>query len=499
MTEGGSRPVSVRIFLKFTAVLACVLAGALLAADWLAWRVVRTSHIETLARRLEQEAQALVQPLWSQGGSPTPETFREAARLLGVRLTAIRRDGTVVADSQAGSEAMENHAGRPEIARALAGGVGRSVRDSPTLGVPFLYVAVPAPMGALRAAAPLSEIETRLSVIRARTACAIALAFVPALVLAAVLARRYAQRLGSMIDFSARLAQGDFEARLQEGGAQELRVLARQLNQTGEKLKGMLEELRRERSELQRLERIRRDFVVNVSHELRTPVASIQGYAETLLDGALEEPSHRERFLRIIQQNAERLGRLIDDLLALSRLELGTREFSFASYRLCGLLEESLDVIRPLAARKHVQLRLAPPGEDLEVFCDPQAVQQVLSNLLDNAVKFSPEGGVVTLGARLGAGASYAEVYVEDQGPGIPPEDLPRLFERFYRVDKARSRELGGTGLGLAIVKHLVLAHGGEVRVESRLGRGSVFYFTLPLEHTAVLSAPAIQTDLTVL
>ncbi len=485
--------MSLRIFLKLAGVLACLLAGTLIAADLFVWRVARASYIATLSGRLEREAYALAH-LLEQGGLPaTQESFRETGRLLGTRITAIRGDGTVAADSEVDPQTMENHRSRPEVAAALAGRPARSVRPSPTVGVSFLYVAAPIAGGALRLAEPLSEIEAHLSMIRRRMAWAIALVFVPALALSLVLARRYARRLAGMIDFSAQLAQGNFEARLEEGGGRELRFLARQLNQTGEKLRQMLGELERERAELQRLERIRRDFVINVSHELRTPVASIQGYAETLLGGALEDPAHRERFVRIIQQNAERLGRIVDDLLTLSRLELRTREFSFASYRLRELLEENLDVVRPMAARKSIELKLETPDEAMEVFCDAQAVHQILSNLLENAIKFSPEGRVVAVGARRLEEQKFAEIWVRDEGPGIPAEDLPRLFERFYRVDKARSRALGGTGLGLAIVKHLVRAHGGQVRVESRLGEGSVFYFTLPLEESRSQSAALLQ------
>ena len=267
------------------------------------------------------------------------------------------------------------------------------------------------------------------------------------------------------------------------------RILGQKLNETGAKLERTVQQLQLEHSELDRLERVRRDFVINVSHELRTPLASIQGYAETLIDGALHDQQNNLRFLNIIRNNAERLTGLTADLLTLSRLELKTKEFQFAAYRVNDLLGGAVDTIRPIAARKHIAINQEQLPEESEVFCDSEAFYQVVSNLLDNAVKYTPEGGTITCGHQQVAapdGSAWIEFYVRDTGMGIPAEDQSRLFERFYRVDKARSRELGGTGLGLAIVKHLVKAHGGDVRVESEPGHGATFFFTLPVEDSGL-------------
>jgi two-component system phosphate regulon sensor histidine kinase PhoR len=203
------------------------------------------------------------------------------------------------------------------------------------------------------------------------------------------------------------------------------------------------------------------------------------------MEGAINDHENNMRFLGIIRHNAQRLATLTADLLTLSRIELKTQEFRFATYDVNTLLGDIVDSMRPIAARKMISLELDTSPAHTEVFCDSQAIYQILSNLLDNAVKYTPEGGIITVGSRPftdNSGARRVEVFVRDTGAGIPPEDLPRLFERFYRVDKARSRELGGTGLGLAIVKHLVRAHGGEVSVESQLGQGSTFLFTLPVD-----------------
>ena len=246
-------------------------------------------------------------------------------------------------------------------------------------------------------------------------------------------------------------------------------MLAGQLNETGEKLRQMFDELQREHVELEKVERIRKDFVINVSHELRTPLASIQGYTETLIDGAIHDRENNIRFLNIIRANAERLGRLTADLLTLSRIELKTQRFQFASYYANPLLDECIDTLRPVAEKKGIALLYVPCEKEVEVFCDSEAVHQIMSNLLDNAIKYTPQGGLITVSTRQAASGrpNLLEVCVTDTGMGIPAEDLPRLFERFYRVDKARSREMGGTGLGLAIVKHLARSMGGDVGVES--------------------------------
>jgi len=284
---------------------------------------------------------------------------------------------------------------------------------------------------------------------------------------------------------------------LERTGTDELGLLEIKLNETGEKLQGMFQELEREHAELEKVERVRKDFVINVSHELRTPLASIQGYTETLLDGAMDDPNHNVRFLQIIRQNAERLANLTADLLTLSRVELKQQKFSFAIYRVDRLLENTVESMSPMAARKNIKLTRVETSGPVDAFCDSEAVNQIVTNLVDNALKYTPDGGEITVGARSLPGSHAVEVSVRDTGIGIPDEELPRLFERFYRVDKARSRELGGTGLGLSIVKHLVRAQGGDVRVESHVGKGSNFIFTLPVEDLGMSEDSDILTQLT--
>ncbi len=233
----------------------------------------------------------------------------------------------------------------------------------------------------------------------------------------------------------------------------------------------------RDLTETERMEKTRRDFIANVSHELRTPLTSIQGYAETLLD-ASPEGNHLREFLEIIRKNAARMSRLTEDLLTLARVESGEQRFDIHEVAPEELLRDALESFREMARSHGVEL-IEENGAASNVDADREAIHQVFSNLIENAMKYAATGKRVVLGAREAENA--VEFYVKDFGPGISSEHLARLFERFYRVDKARSRESGGTGLGLAIAKHIVMAHGGTIRAESDLNHGSTFLFTLPL------------------
>jgi two-component system phosphate regulon sensor histidine kinase PhoR len=234
-------------------------------------------------------------------------------------------------------------------------------------------------------------------------------------------------------------------------------------------------------SELRKLERIRRDFVANVSHEFRTPLTAIQGFAETLIAGALDDPQNRGRFLNIILDHARRLARLTEDLLKLSQMDADRLELEIHPVKVSQLVESCYETARHRAAENELALTLAPGlGDDLpDVAGDARRLQEVLQNLLDNAIQYTLPGGKIVLNAELKS--DYVVFTVSDTGIGIPTADQPRIFERFYRVDAARSREAGGTGLGLAIARHLVEVHGGRVWVDSELGVGSRFHFSVPL------------------
>ncbi|MGA8108003.1 MAG: ATP-binding protein [Acidobacteriaceae bacterium] len=236
-------------------------------------------------------------------------------------------------------------------------------------------------------------------------------------------------------------------------------------------------------TEIERAEKTRRDFIANVSHELRTPLTSISGYVETLLEDGMELPEHAREFMAIILKNARRVNRLTEDLLALAQVESGEHKPRVQPVRASALVEDAIESLAGMVVESGVALE---PGEITNacVLADVDAMTQVFGNLIENAMKYGSSGRRVVVGARPLATA--VEFYVQDFGPGMASEHLDRIFERFYRVDKARSRESGGTGLGLAIVKHILLAHGGAIRVESELGAGATFFFTLPMA-----SAPA--------
>src|SRR5208283_728186 len=233
----------------------------------------------------------------------------------------------------------------------------------------------------------------------------------------------------------------------------------------------------RDLTDAERMEKTRRDFIANVSHELRTPLTSIQGYTETLLDSPMAD-NHVREFLEIIRKNAARMSRLTEDLLTLARVESGEQRFMIQRVSTEELLQDALESFIEMARSYGVELVVENAVPDAHVDADREAMHQIFSNLIENGLKYAALGKKIVLGAR--PAENGVEFSVRDLGPGISSEHLPRLFERFYRVDKARSRESGGTGLGLAIAKHIVLAHGGTIRAESELNHGSAFLFTLP-------------------
>lgn len=251
-------------------------------------------------------------------------------------------------------------------------------------------------------------------------------------------------------------------------------------------------------TELRRLEKIRKDFVANVSHELRTPLTSIKGYVEALLDGAKDDPSVSVQFLDIILKQSDRLNLIIEDLLELSKIESGRVSLEDKTCELRSIIDRTLSLMKPLKEKKAHHIVVSIDDALPLVTGDEGRLVQVLTNLLDNAVKYTPEGGTITVGAHLIRETSDTEpsnraieLSVADSGIGIPESDRSRIFERFYRVDKARSRDLGGTGLGLAIVKHIVEAHRGRVWVEGNHPKGSRFVVRLPISRQAQTANPS--------
>lgn len=512
-----------------------------------------------------------------------PDSLTDAlSELIGHRVTLIASDGRLLGDSElddAGLRAAENHLDRQEVVQALRGVTGSDERLSTTVGESFLYVAEQIDWGGrpavIRVAAPLDGIRATLQRSRRAVAFAGLGAMLVALVVAYLLSRLLARPLVTLADRAALLAQGDFSRRVpRDARVQELDELALAFNRLTDELQARLQELGRERDEMQalidcmaegvvaltddarilrtnraarellqfsepplfapvgtiirqpdlrellessvvdpvrareiqigdgffivsgrlldqggavttflditeikRLEQVRRDFVANASHELKTPLTSMRGFAETLLDD--DPPEHlRREFLGSIRANTVRLQLLVDDLLDLSRLESGGWVARREPVDLAEVAVNAWDDLEE-GARPRRDLDFEIEGEGVAL-ADQQGVEQVFQNLLDNARRYTADGGTVSVRIRCEDGECYA-VEVTDTGAGVPSKSLPRIFERFYRADTSRAREVGGTGLGLAIVRHLVQQMGGEVDAESELGRGTTIRFSLPV------------------
>jgi two-component system phosphate regulon sensor histidine kinase PhoR len=566
-----------RIFFKLMLVFLLVIGVTAVTLDAVvrdAWR--HTLH-DQIARNLRQKTQLFAHRAENDRQHSLADIAAQEGQAAGARATIIDPTGRVLADSEADSSTMENHAHRKEFIAALHGELGEDERTSHTLGISFLYVAAPISGGAVRLAYPLSEVDVANEQLEKALLWGLLAAVGLAMIVAAAASHYVARRLRRIVGFAERVAAGDLTARIASTSADEIGQVASALDKTARRveesfvrvhtsqreLETLLNSMQdaviavgpdsrvqwanrgadrlllhaprlnapvidsvrdpdflaaiqgatrdqvvtsarsntiapgrifdvtaapmpgggavavlRDLTETERMEKTRRDFIANVSHELRTPLTSIQGYTETLLDSS-PETNHVREFLEVIRKNATRMSRLTEDLLTLARVESGEQRFDIKDVTPEELLHDALESFREVARTYSVELLEENSAPSALVSADSEAIHQVFSNLIENALKYAASGQRLILGARNIGGA--VELYVRDFGPGISSEHLPRLFERFYRVDKARSRESGGTGLGLAIAKHIVLAHGGTIRAESELNHGTTFLFTLPL------------------
>ena len=564
-----------RIFFKMLAASAIVVVVAALTMDVTIRRVWESSLRDEIQRGLTARTRLFANRVEIDHQRSLQDITSQEALAAGARATIIDPTGQVLADSEAAPASMENHRTRKEFQAALSGNIGVDERRSHTIGIPFLYVAVPISGGAVRLAYPLSDVEAASRRVHRALLLGSAVAFVIVMLLSVVGAQYTARRLQRIVTFADRIAAGDLTARISATSVDEIGQVAKALDKTARKLeesfvavqtsqrqletllnsmqdaviavgsdgrvqwanRGMerlvpqrarlnapvVETVRdpqflaavrdatqgnkiastraisivpgrtfdvtaaplpgggavavlRDLTETERVEKTRRDFIANVSHELRTPLTSIQGYTETLLDNPSDN-GHLREFLEIVRKNASRMARLTEDLLTLARVESGEQRFDAQPTTPAELLNDAVESFRDIARAQGMELAVEEVA-DTPVNADREAIHQVFSNLIENAMKYAASGKRIVLGAR--AAERGVEFYVRDFGPGIASEHLPRLFERFYRVDKARSRESGGTGLGLAIAKHITLAHSGTIHAESELNHGSVFLFTLP-------------------
>jgi two-component system phosphate regulon sensor histidine kinase PhoR len=405
------------------------------------------------------------------------ETKRLADRL-DLRITVVDGQGKILGDSEKEPSLMENHGDRLEIVDALKNGFGQRIRFSDTLNYNMKYVAVRVDrgdsiLGVVRFAVPLSQVQLEIRLIYRVVLFGALTAVGIALTVAYFLSRSITLPIRQMKDTAEQIAKGEFARRVRIKGKDELGELGKSLN-------AMADELQRKIENLDRMDRIRTDFVANVSHELKTPLTLIKGYIETLEDRAMDDKDQSARFVSIIKEHSDRLGNIVDDLLSLSELESSKDPVHRTEFDLKKLIDDiSLGFGHALAEKKQT-LSVSSQGTDLRIKADHNKIEQLFVNLIDNAIKYTKESGRIELS--LLEQNQAVRVTVQDNGIGIPREDIDRVFERFYRVDKARSRRLGGTGLGLSIAKHIVLAHNGKITLESELNEGTKVFVTLPKE-----------------
>lgn len=595
---------NIRLFWQIFPVCVGITLFAMVLTYWLADTTGRSFYLDNHKEEIRQRAQLIVSTVsrLSQGEpQPFEEFIRQSGRRAATRITVIRGDGVVLADSDEDHRQMENHGKRPEILPALAGETGYALRHSNTLGQNMLYCAIPVKLGeggqqgVLRLALAITPIEHILSGFQQRM-LAIGLGVV---LLAGLIsfysAKRISRPLEEMKQGAEQLTKGRIDQLIKinsEHMSVEMAGLANAINQMAEQINRRVRIIIQQRNELEavfssmadavvaidadkkiirmnqaaaalfalpsegvkgkavqgvirnsyilemveftlkhntaqeqkislfngtesaildthavplrdednnsmgvllvmndltklnRLENIRQDFVANVSHELKTPITAIKGYVETLLDGALDDEDNARRFLSIVVRQANRLDAIVDDLLTLSRIEVreNKEDILLAVSEVGPVLESALQTCAVNADEKDIVIEVEC-DEELHAPINQPLLEQAVINLLNNAIAYSPHGTLISLrcqGSRNSQGEHLVQFSVTDNGPGIAKEHLPRLFERFYRCDKARSRDQGGTGLGLAIVKHIAHAHKGTIEVESTPGKGSTFTITIP-------------------
>lgn len=406
------------------------------------------------------------------------QDVRRLAEKLNLRITVVDPGGKVLGDSEKEPSAMENHGERLEIVEALKTGFGQSTRYSNTLNYNMKYVAVRVSrdydvLGVVRFALPLSQVQLETQTIYRVVLWAASAAVAIALTVAYFVSRSITLPIRQMKETAEQIAKGNFAPRVRIKSRDELGELANSLNTMADELQQKIEDLRQ-------MDQFRTDFVANVSHELKTPLTLIKGYTETLQGEAIGDKAKASRFVGIIKEHSDRLSNIVDDLLSLSELESSKDYIERAKFDLNKLVEDvTLGFGHAITGKKQT-LTVNSQSNDLTINADRDRIEQVLVNLIDNAIKYTGESGQIELSvAELGGEIRIA---VKDSGIGIAKEHLGRIFERFYRADKARSREQGGTGLGLSIAKHIVLAHNGKISIESQPKRGTTVVVTLPRE-----------------
>lgn len=409
---------------------------------------------------------------------------RELAQAMGLRITLIDETGRVLIDSDIPKEkiqAVENHLQRPEIRQALNEAIGTDTRHSATVGQDFLYVAkivrsFPATEDSarvkfIRLSAHLADIQAMVKEQRNNILGAGAVVLLLVLAVSMLVSRRISEPISEIGKSVEKIRSGDLDTRITVRGDDEVGQVARAVNEMVDTLKADIVKLRK-------LEHVRSEFLGNVSHELRTPIFSLQGFLETLIEGAVDDPTVNREFLKKAYNHSVRLNTLLGELITISHIESGEMKMSFRYFNLYEFLHGLVEEMSPVALLNSTTLSLASDvPSDVEVLGDKERLRVVCENLIENAIKYNKPNGEVKITYHSADGKVI--ISIADTGVGIEPEHLPRIFERFYRIDKNRSRDVGGTGLGLAIVKHIIEAHESHVDVQSEIGKGSTFSFSL--------------------
>lgn len=396
-----------------------------------------------------------------------------------IRITLIDAKGIVKLDTDKEFDEireMENHLSRPEIRSADINGTGKDVRLSNSTKQEYLYIAqklertnLVSDIKFIRASMSLVKIKAMLMDVRWKIVYAALFVLALVFVLSVLISKRMTKPIIRIIADLGEISKGNFGKTINVKSEDEIKTLAESIN-------NLVLKIRNDINELETLSKFRSEFLANVSHEIRTPLFSIQAYLETLLSGGLDDPEINKSYLQKSLNNVERLNILLNDLVEISRIESGELKLSFRYFEIDKLIGSVFDNLSVAIEQKKINIDVeCEPA--LKVYGDKEKLFTLFSNLIDNAVKYNPETTSIKIKCRKEQ--SVVKVEVADNGIGIEPKHLPRIFERFYRIDKDRSREKGGTGLGLAIAKHIVEAHESKIEVESEIGRGTTFRFTL--------------------
>ncbi|MBN1793473.1 MAG: HAMP domain-containing protein [Candidatus Omnitrophica bacterium] len=565
----------------------CIIVALSFSILFLSFRAFREQYINTLSAHLHNLCVAIEPKIMryvEQGKLQELNAYiKELGAAINTRLTVVEPEGRVLADSEEDPAAMNNHKNRPEIISALTAGMGRSLRFSSTVGEEMLYVALPLRkedrlFGTLRTSLFLKEINAFLGNLKTTIINAALIAIVLSVTLTFFITRRFSRPLSNLISTSKKIAEGDFDAKIQLDQEGELLDLARSFNEMTERIRDLFAEQRSQKEELlgiiasiqepllvldrdgkiiltndsfkkivnaqtaegkfywevlrktqvidliqraveaqgnfteeielqenvylvsvgfldmrkevvlilhdvteiKKLEKVKKDFVVNVSHELRTPLTAIKGFVETLEEDASDH--EQARYLAIIRKHTDRLINIVQDLISLSELEEASFKLQTETVSVPDIIEEIVKIFEQRLKKKNIAVeRICDKGLPL-VQGDVFRLEQMFINLVDNAIKYTEKGKI---SIRVSHDDGYIVTKIQDTGIGISPGELSRIFERFYVVDKSRSKELGGTGLGLAIVKHIISLHAGKIDVKSTPGEGTCFTVFLPCPATA--------------